>query len=311
SGMLLSIHSTVFDGIFSIYIQDFDSVEDDLVTVSFDDHFLGIPFTDGLEMSPLGRGYPVQRTVVLVRLQISIYAGRIVQYLKFHSTIRCITTERCANSEAIIGAWCQLEFKSEIEIIVFLFGVKIARSTTGGRIYQNDTILRLILGLVTRPAIEIKAIEQWHKSFFLFFCGQQILSGRNFLNVQIPESNVGSVCLQFDGTFRENWNRPIPIVFHDNVIHDQVPVQPDRHLFIDHDDLHMIPVSDGHICHLSRVFWMFLVVVQSSGSHLCTDIHPGNIPDLDLWSTPQINTAVSLISDSPVDQHYEIFIIPV
>ena len=80
----------------------------------------------------------------------------------------------------------------------------------------------------------------------------------------------------------------------------------DGDLVSDHPDPEGVPMMHRVVRHQQRLALVLLVVVESTGSHLGTHLGQCRIPDLNLWRASQVHSAVSSLTDLPVDQHLEV-----
>lgn len=75
------------------------------------------------------------------------------------------------------------------------------------------------------------------------------------------------------------------MVFHHDVVHDQLIVEPNRNPFTDHADAKRVPLADGVVRLYERNSRVFLVVIQASRSFIRALLDFGfvtSIPDLHL-----------------------------
>ena len=118
--------------------------------------------------------------------------------------------------------------------------------------------------------------------------------------------------LQFNLLDWEDRELAIPIVFQNHVIYHFFSVQDNRHTVTNHLNIEGIPFTQFIVGHFRRLALVYLIVVQATGTYLRTNIYPRSIPDLDLRSTTQINTGISLRAfriQHPIHIHLEITIL--
>ncbi|OPZ63981.1 MAG: hypothetical protein BWY83_03288 [bacterium ADurb.Bin478] len=129
-------------------------------------------------------------------------------------------------------------------------------------------------------------------------CGQ-------FLDENITEIERRVVRLQLDLAAAVNGFVPLPVVFHDHMVHHQNFVQIDGHALVAHDDVKRVPLADRFIGFDEGFARIFLIVVQAAGA-----LWPlRGIPYLHLRSAAQINAAVAPLFDLPIHHHFEIGIV--
>ncbi len=101
----------------------------------------------------------------------------------------------------------------------------------------------------------------------------------------------------------------VPVVLHGHVVDDQFAVEVDRDLVPDHDDPDCVPLADGLVRDLRRFARVLLVVVEAAGTNLSADRRACGVPDLHLRCASQVDAAVAVLLDLPVDEHLEIAVV--
>ena len=106
--------------------------------------------------------------MILIRLEVSVDRGSIVQHLDFHSHIGGIPFERSMDADPIVRAGRELELKTEVKILIFLFRIKISMMSAFWPHYDGS-VLHDIIGFVSYPTVQVFPIEQGMEAFCFFF----------------------------------------------------------------------------------------------------------------------------------------------
>ena len=120
---------------------------------------------------------------------------------------------------------------------------------------------------------------------------------------------VGAVRLQLDRAAREDRLLPIPVVLQRHVVHDLRAVEEHRHLVADHPDAEGVPLAHRVVGEHERLARVLLVVVEAAGPDLRPDVCARRVPDLDLRRAAQVDAAVAVLGDAPVDEHLEVAVV--
>ena len=118
--------------------------------------------------------------------------------------------------------------------------------------------------------------------------------------------------LQFYLFYRENRHVPIPIVFQNNIISDKFSIQINGYTIAYHLDVETIPLAQLIVGNFQRSSPVCLVIIQTAGTNLCSNIDTGCIPNLHLWRTTQVNTCIRFRTcriQHPIYVHFEITIL--
>ena len=86
----------------------------------------------------------------------------------------------------------------------------------------------------------------------------------NFSDVNVLKIQRGVVGLKFNLAAAVNGLVPLPVIFHDHVVHHQLTIKVNSHPLADHFDVKSIPGADRIISALQRLVLIFLVVVKSA-----------------------------------------------
>src|SRR5664280_875795 len=109
--MVVMVHCPVISRAGNVAIDNNSPVKNYLDLSSLCSYLLAVPFTDRLKVLSLRRNHSINRTMILVWLQGSIYRCSIVKHLYLHSDISCIAGERGPDAYTVVGSGCKLEFK--------------------------------------------------------------------------------------------------------------------------------------------------------------------------------------------------------
>ena len=116
------------------------------------------------------------------------------------------------------------------------------------------------------------------------------------------EPQIAAVALQLDLSDRVDGLAALPVVFQGHVVDDQFAVERHPDLVADHFDVEGVPLADGLVDHLQRIVRIDFIVIQSAGADFV-------VPDLHLRAAAEIDAAVAVGRDLPVDPHLEITVI--
>src|SRR5690606_11767231 len=105
-GVLASVSRTVTSCFLDIGIDDDGAVEGYLDVVSFDIHFLFIPFSQRTQETSFGRNDSINGPMILPRLKFGIYRGGIVQNLQLFAFIGGISGQGGMYTKTIIRTRC-------------------------------------------------------------------------------------------------------------------------------------------------------------------------------------------------------------
>src|SRR5438132_1027883 len=93
---------------------------------------------------------------------------------------------------------------------------------------------------------------------------------------------------------------PLPVILHGDVVNYELAIKIDRHLVSHHENTEAVPLPYRLIGKLARTAGVFLVVIQSSGTFAGPPRMVHRVPNLDLWTAPQIDAAVAAVFDFPI-----------
>ncbi len=154
------VHGSGRTGLIQIGVHDHRSVENDGDVPSVGDHLLGVPLAGRSQFAPPGRYHPVDRTVVLVRLQLGVLLGVVVQDLQFHAHVGGVTLQRGADAQAVVGSRGEPELEAEDEVVVFGGGVQVPSAAAPLGIDHDHAVLNHVPDGVSDPAGQVAAVEQ-------------------------------------------------------------------------------------------------------------------------------------------------------
>ena len=165
--------------------------------------FLFIPLTNAFKISLSRWNNPIDATMILVRLEFIVYGVRIIEDLNFFAYIGSIPRQWRMDANPIIGSWCKLKFKAQRKVTEGVHRVQITFPTTG-RIHVDNTIANLIIRGVSDPIIQIHTIEQCLITMVNFLLGERVGNRINFTDQQVPECEIGTMRLQFNGSLGQH-----------------------------------------------------------------------------------------------------------
>ena len=170
-------------------------------------------------------------------------------------------------------------------------GVEVAAGLAGDGSVFDD-----IASGVADPAGQVTAVKERAKE----------AGPLDFADVDVAEVDRVAVALQLDLAEGEDGLAVVPVVFHDNIVHDALAVEIDGDLIADHLDTEGVPLADGLVCDLGGIAGVGLVVVKAAGA----DLAIAGIPDLDLRGSAEIDAAVAFFGGKhPIDEHFEIAVV--
>ena len=117
------------------------------------------------------------------------------------------------------------------------------------------------------------------------------------------------MCLQFDGSFWEDRNAPVPVVLHGHIINDKLAIEVNSNLVPYHFYTESVPVANGIVSNQKGSTPVLFVIVQSPGTYLCANLNTAGVPYLNLRRSAKVNAAVSFFSDAPVNYHLKITVV--
>ena len=161
--------------------------------------------------------------------------------------------------------------------------------------------------------MHVRAVEQDLEAVLLFllredkrFCALQ------FFHINIAVIDLAAVCLKLYLIDRGDWQTAVPEIFHDDVICNQFAVEIYGNAVAYHTDEEGIPLAELIIRNFQRLRFVHLVIIQTAGTHLRTDIDARRVPNLYLRGATEVNTGVGLGSfrvEHPIDVHFDVSIL--
>ena len=104
----------------------------------------------------------------------------------------------------------------------------------------------------------------------------------------------------------------VVIVFQGDVVDGFLAVELYGDVRADHADVHAVPLADGFVGDDRRESLVFLVVPECAGAFVAAVLllsRVGRIPDLDLGDAAEVDAAVAVFADFPIDPHFEIAVV--
>src|SRR5690606_23213063 len=219
------------------------TVQSNFNLTSLDADLLHIPLAYRLKCSSFCRNNTVNGTMVLIRRQILIDFGIVIQNLNFVAYVRGITFQRSTNTYSIVSTRRQFELKTVNKVCELVFGINIL-SKLSIRIGTQMSFRVNLVSWCRCPLIQVCTIKQHFESFFFLLLTQgEHYFAWQFLEKDISIPHLRTVCLQFDLLDRENRLTAVPEVFHHNLIHHLLTIQPNRYLVSNHTDFESIPIA--------------------------------------------------------------------
>src|SRR5665648_1176733 len=114
--MILMIHCPIIPWACNIAINNSGPIKNDFYLSSLYNYLLRIPISNRFKITRFGRNYTINRTMVLVWLQVCINRCRIIEDLKFHSHVSGIAGEWSPYSQTIICRRGEKKFKTENKV---------------------------------------------------------------------------------------------------------------------------------------------------------------------------------------------------
>src|SRR3972149_3527713 len=162
------------------------------------------------------------------------------------------------------------------------------------------------------PAGEALSIEQVGEFHIVTLDLRQAairLVGADLADEQVAEAGLAAVRLQIDRPAGKDGDRAVVVVLHDDVVDVLLIVELDRDVRADHGDVHAIPLAGAMIGAGGGKSLVGFVVPKSAGALRRTvlgrDLAPG-IPNLHLRNSAEIDAAVAVGIDLPIDPELEV-----
>src|SRR4051812_24638816 len=158
--VLLMIGRSIFLKRCDVTIQNYRTIEDHLNFRTFYYYFFVIPLPYRFQETALGRNCSVDRTMILVHMQVFINRSLVVENLQLHTYVGRITLQRSTDSQSIISTRCQLKLKTIYEIAKLFFGVQIATRTFTWHWLNGDvSVFNDIIRQVACPVVHIGTVK--------------------------------------------------------------------------------------------------------------------------------------------------------
>ena len=311
-----------------IGFEDARAVERDLDLIAADFDLFVVPLAWGAEEAGLRADEVIDAAVVLVVFQLLAGMGLVVAVvvddLDFEAVGGAVTTERCAQSDAVVAVLRDLHFKADDAVGVFFLGEQIAAFA----LFADDgAVDDFVVGHRALPVAEIDAVVEAGEAFFGPVAAERgvCLVGRDFADEDIAPADLAAVGLELDGAFgvgrisdpvrrRRGGSGFFVIllavgevaglavreeVLQHGILHDDFAIEGDRGAFADHFDVEGVPLTDGLIHELERILTFdAFVVPEAAGAVLLAQrerflVFFGEVPDLHLRDAAQVDTAVA------------------